>query len=245
MLVWLVIGACGLAVERMSDPNERATIYVGAGAVISSQPYDGTDFRTYPIPIFGYEGKRLYLRGITGGYRLFMGKSWSVGPVVQPRFDGYEEDDSSALAGMDDRNVSLDAGVGLSWRTDYGLLEASVVTDLLGEHDGQQIELSWTGLFSWKRWDFIPSAGVRFKSTNLVEYYYGVEPGEALATRPAYAPDRAVDPFVRLAVRRELTERWSLLTALQYEWLDSEIRDSPIVDDNYDLSIMGGVMYSF
>ena len=65
--LWVLIGSSSLGAERAADPNERATIYLGAGAVVSSQPYVGAGSRVYPIPIFGYEGKRLYLRGITGG----------------------------------------------------------------------------------------------------------------------------------------------------------------------------------
>lgn len=237
--------ACCFAAEAHADADSRPTIYVGAGAILSTKPYVGMDAKVYPVPMFGYEGKRLYLRGIRGGYRLIMGEGWSIGPVIQPRFDGYEEDDSSALAGMADRNVSLEAGVGFLWLTDYGLWAASFVTDVLGEHDGQEVEVSWTARLERQRWDFVPSVGLRWRSDNVIDYYYGVRRDEANADRPPYEPDDVIDPFVRLVVRLKLTKRWSLLGAIQYEWLGSEISDSPIVDDDYGFSLMGGAMYSF
>jgi outer membrane protein len=219
---------------------------VGIGALISSKPYIGVDAQTYALPVFGYEGKRLFMRGLAGGYRVYSDKGFSIGPVVQPRFEGYEEDDSSALAGMDDRDWSVDAGVGTFLQTDIGLLGLSYVTDILSLHDGQELEFSYTIRFPLAGFDIIPSAGIRWKSQNLVDYYYGVEPDEAIVPgRPAYETGSAADPYLGLAVRRKLGGRWSLLTAVQYEWLDDEISDSPIVDDDYDASFLVGVLYSW
>jgi outer membrane scaffolding protein for murein synthesis (MipA/OmpV family) len=36
-----------------------------------------------------------------------------------------------------------------------------------------------------------------------------------------------------------------VLGAVQYEWLDGEMTDSPIVDDDYDASFMVGALYSW
>jgi outer membrane protein len=231
--------------ETKDEAKDKRTVYFGGGALISTKPYIGMDARVYPVPLFAYEGKRWYMRGLIGGYRLLAGEGWSIGPVVQPRFDGYEESDSSALEGMDDRDWSVDAGVVLSWLTEIGLFGLSFVTDTLGKHDGQELEFNYTILFPLGKFDFIPSAGMRWKSENLVGYYYGVRPSEARAGRPAYEGDNALDPFVRVAVRHKLAGRWSLLAAVQYEWLDGEITDSPIVDADGDASFMIGALYSW
>ena len=242
----LVSAVCGWGAEEAIRVDDKPTIYVGTGAIVSSQPYVGADTRTYVVPMFGYEGKRLYMRGIMGGYRVYSKGGFSIGPIIQPSFEGYEEEDSPALQGMDDRDWSIDAGVGAFWRTDIGLFGLSCVTDILGEHDGQTLEFSYTLRFPLAGFDVIPSAGVRWESEDRVDYYYGVRSDEAvLPSRPPYEASSAINPFVRLAVRRKLTERWTLLTALQYEWLDDEIGDSPIVDEHYDASVVLGVLYSW
>ncbi len=245
----LIVTPWGHGAETNGDVNDVPTIHIGGGAIIRSQPYVGTDSRVHPVPLFTYEGKRLYCRGIAAGYWLVKHDGLSIGPVIQPRFGGYDEDDSSALEGMDDRDWSVDGGLGVNWRTSVGVFGATCVTDLLGKHDGQELDFSYTILFKRAQFTFIPSAGVRYKSDNLVDYYYGVENDEvrfdARVSRPAYKGGDAVNPYVRLAVRRKLTERWSLLGALQYEWLDSEITDSPIMDDSYEASCLLGVLYSW
>ena len=57
--------------------------------------------------------------------------------------------------------------------------------------------------------------------------------------------NNALDPYLRLVVRRKISERWSLLGAAQYEWLDSEIRDSPLVDDGYEASFLLGLLFTW
>jgi len=230
--------------EKPAEP-EKAKVFVGGGAVISSKPYDGVDSKVYPVPMFGYEGDRLYLRGISGGYRLFKHGGWSFGPMVRPRFEGYEADDSDALRGMDDRDLTLDAGVNFEAMTKWGLFGAMFVTDLLGEHDGQECEASYTVLFPYAGFTFIPSVALRWRSENLVDYYYGVKRSEARAGRPAYSPSDTLDPVIRLAVRRKLTDHWGLLVGFQYEWLNDEISDSPIVDDDTAFSVLVGATYTF
>jgi len=240
--------ATGLRSAESTETEEqegRPDIFVGAGVVIRSKPFEGIDSKVYPVPLFGYEGERLYLRGISGGYRLIKAGGFSVGPTVRPRFEGYDASDSSALAGMKNRNATVDGGIDVAWRTDWGLLSAVTVTDMLGAHDGYEIELSYTARFTRANFDFIPGFALTWRNSNLVDYYYGVKTSEARAGRPAYSPDAALTPLVRLAIQRDLKKRWGLLFATQYEWLASEMRDSPIVDDDGILSVLLGVTYSF
>jgi len=246
--VGLFAGAACVAaepdVEREMEA-QKARISLGAGAVVTSKPYVGVNAGVYPIPMFAYEGRRLYLRGVAMGYRFLAGRDWSVAPVLWPRFDGYQEQDSSALWGMDDRDVTLDAGAAFTLRGDWGVLGAALVTDILGKHDGQELELSYSKPLRWDNWTIAPAAGLRWQSSDLVDYYYGVRDEEARPGRPAYDADGAVNPFVALRVQRPLGRKWTLLGAVQYEWFDDEIGDSPIVDEKYDITVMAGVLYTF
>jgi outer membrane protein len=246
MALIAILAGNALAGETTGQTESKKSEWsVGAGAVVASKPHRGVSSKLYPVPLLAYEGERLYLRGIAAGYRVFMGERWAIGPIVRPRFEGYDADDSSALTGMRDRDPSVDAGVDFSWRADWGLLSLAIVTDLLGRHSGQEVEFSYTALFPYGGFEFIPSAGVRWRSSSLVDYYYGVRAEEAAAGRPAYEAGDTITPVVRLAVRRKLSAKWSVLGAAQYEWFGSEITDSPIVEDDYIMSFMIGLAYSF
>lgn len=253
-VAFLTVGVCTVAAccrgaETDATVDNKPSIHIGGGVMVRSQPYVGSDSRVYPVPLFTYEGKRLYCRGIAAGYWLFQIDGLSIGPTIQPRLGGYDEDDSSLLEGMHDRDWSVDGGISINWLTGFGLFAITGVADLFGKHDGQELDFSYTVLFDKAGFTFMPSAGVRYKSDNLVDYYYGVDDDEirfdAVVSRPAYEGNDAVDPYLRMVVRRKISERWSLLGAVQYEWLDNEIANSPIVDDNYEASVLLGALYAW
>jgi outer membrane protein len=225
--------------------EEATTLHVGGGAFVQTSPYAGVDARVYPAPVVAYEGERLYVRSAIVGYRIISENGLMIGPQVQPRIEGFKEDDSRFLEGMQDRNWSVDGGVNIEAATPVGLFGTSIVTDLLGRSRGQEVEFRYLIMFPLLGFHLIPSGGVRWKSDNLVDYYYGVRPSEARPDRPAYEGHQAFDPFLRLVVRHNLTKHWSLFSDAQYEWLASEITNSPIVSKDYQLSVTTGVLYAW
>jgi outer membrane protein len=225
--------------------EEVTTFHVGGGGFVQTSPYAGVDTRVYPAPVVAYEGKRLYVRSAIVGYRLISENGLMIGPLVQPRIEGFQEDDSPFLSGMRDRNWSVDGGVNIEAATPIGLLGVSVVSDLLGRNRGQEVEFRYLIMFPVLGFHLIPSGGVKWKSEKLVDYYYGVRPNEARPDRPAYEGEQAFDPFLRLVIRRKLTKHWSLFSDAHYEWLASEITNSPIVSKDHQLSLTAGVLYAW
>jgi outer membrane protein len=225
--------------------EEATTFHVGGGAFIQTSPYAGVDTKVYPAPVVAYEGKRFYVRSAIVGYRIISENGLMIGPQVEPRVEGYNADDSPFLNGMRDRNWSVDGGVNIEAATPVGLLGVSIVTDLLGRSCGQEVQFRYLIMFPALGFHLIPSGGVSWESEKLVDYYYGVKPSEARPGRPAYEPGQAFDPFLRLVIRRKLTKHWSLFSDARYEWLASEITDSPIVSKDYQFSITAGALYAW
>ncbi len=225
--------------------EEATTLHLGGGAFVQTEPYAGIPARVYPAPVVAYEGERFYVRSAIVGYRLISANGLMIGPQVQPRIEGFNGDDSPFLSGMHDRNWSVDGGVNMEAVTPVGLLGVSVMSDLLGRNRGQEVEFRYLIMFPVLGFHLIPSGGVRWKSDNLVDYYYGVRPDEARPDRPAYDGEQAFDPFLRLVVRHSLTKHWSVFTDAQYECLASEITNSPIVNKDYQLSLTAGVLYAW
>ncbi len=106
---------------------------------------------------------------------------WAHGAAA---FEGYSGSDSPFLNGMQSRDWSVDGGVNIEAATPVGLLGLSIVTDLLGRYRGQEVEFRYLIMFPLLGFNWIPSGGVRWKSDNLVDYYYGVRPDEARPDRP-------------------------------------------------------------
>lgn len=217
----------------------------GVLAVDRDAPYRGLDEGVLVVPLLRYEGEHAYLRGLRGAWRLRQTDTHELALFGQVRMDGYDADDSDFLAGMDDRDASLDLGIASTWTSrTLGQLEVSVAADALDRSGGFEAAVGWNGLLRAGGWVFIPGANLRWQDEAMVDYYYGVRASEALPGRPAYSPGSALVPDVSLLVTRELAPRWTLFARASHAWLPSEISNSPIVDDDGSTGLFLGVGYS-
>lgn len=245
LLAALLAAPMAQAQAPESDLPEEPRWTLGLIAIERDAPYRQLDEDLLVVPLIRFEGERAYLRGLRGGFTLVERGPLEFSAFLQARGDGYEAADSPYLAGMADRRFSLDAGLALGWRVPrVGQFEFSAATDLLDRSGGQELDVSWTGLVRAGKWRLLPSATLRWQSSDLVDYYYGVRPGEALPGRPAYTGDAALLPELSLLAQRPLGERWQFFARVGHAFLPSEITDSPLVDDDRRTSVILGLGYA-
>ena len=225
------------------DVDELQGAVLGGGVLLSTSRYKGIDDAVWGVPIIVGKYKRFYSDGTSLGYFLTKNKTLNLSVVAAPRFGGYDASDSDDLAGMQDRDWSLDGGLRLTWDAEYFLLNVTALTDVLNEHNGHEVK----AVISREFLDggFTPRLGIKWLSSNIVEYYYGVAGGEATANRPAYEGDATIDMIVGCTLAYPLGEDWALFGDVEFETLGSEIKDSPIVDADDDLTTVVGVVYRF
>lgn len=227
--------------------EETGPAMLGAGAVITTSPYRGVGSTMMPLPFIAGEYKGFYLYGVEAGYRLFDHKPIKLSVIVSPRLMGYHSDDSDALNGMDDRLRSIDAGL----RAELGLpieglsFNVRFLHDICSRYDGSEGNLSLDQAFDSKYVRLRFFGGIKVLSSQLTDYYYGVQSSEARPDRPAYTPGHAVNPFAGLMVVTGFSEKWLVVTRLGVDGLDPVIRKSPLVDHSYTLMGMLAVVRKF
>ncbi|MBU1906390.1 MAG: MipA/OmpV family protein [Candidatus Omnitrophica bacterium] len=225
------------------EVEELEGVVLGFGVLYSTSVYEGVDDSVWAVPIIVGKYKRFYVDGSSLGYILNDRKDFYLSLVVQPRFGGYDHDDSSTLAGMDDRKWSLEGGLRLTWNNDLFLLNITGVNDLLGRYDGHEVKAIFSRDFL--KGTFTPKVGVKWLSDNLVEYYYGVTGSEATSARPVYEGGSTVNFIAGFSVAFPLGDKWAITGDFEYETLGSEIEDSPIVDESDDFTTVAGLVYRF
>ena len=219
---------------------------LGAGAWYETSPYKGADDEILPVPLIFYQGDRFFIRYNQLGCKLIEWNNIGVSAIGIYRLDGYEEDDSDFLNGMDDRNSTIDIGLNIEFETGHGELELELLTDALGEHKGQEVKVSWEKNYRIKdRWSIEPSIGLSWQSSKLADYYYGVKTTEATSSRPAYNVGSALNWKMSLKGKYKISDHWMLMSGIEVELLDSDINDSPIVDNDTLFSGMLGIIYRF
>ncbi|MFI4910052.1 MAG: MipA/OmpV family protein [Sedimentisphaeraceae bacterium JB056] len=245
-IVFAVLIFAGVSFSAEAErPSQDRSFKAGLGIAIGNSLYKGDNERVFPVPMIYYNYGKFGVSGSMIGYEIFEADKFSASLIAKWRFDGYEEDDSDYLDGMDDREMTLDGGIQIAYSDGWGKTTASFLTDMLGYHDGQEVMLSYSKRFSKKAFSLTPSVGVIYGSSNLCDYYYGVRADEQMPGRPEYNVSEAWNPFVSLNIGYELNEKWSLITLLGYKWLDDEISNSPIVDSTYEAVLMTGLLYTF
>ena len=230
--------ATGPAHAQPPSRPESPQWSLGAGVVASPSPYVGVDTELIPIPLVGLRWQRLYLQGVRAGYELApAGSPWRFDLLAQVRFQGYEADDSDFLRGMEDRDTSLDAGVRIGWEGDAWTSDLTLLSDVLDESGGQEAVLTLSRAFPvGRRLRIAPEAGLAWRSAELVEHYYGVRPEEARPFRPAYEGDSTIDGVLGVQGSYRLTGRLSLFGFVRADLLGGDVEDSPIVDDDTELT---------
>lgn len=113
-MVTLVVLASSQAVSAQALPGGAGTrVAVGAGVIAAPRPYVGATNQTRAIPLIELSAERFSLQGIRAGYRLVEGDGLDLDLRLRARFGGLDPDDSPALAGMEARSGTAEAGLAL------------------------------------------------------------------------------------------------------------------------------------
>jgi outer membrane protein len=238
-----------IAGEFSVDTGKRP-ITVGIGAMYKDKPYEGYDSseKTSAVPVVLYEGANFFARGSTIGWDFMDSDALELAVIGEFINDGYESGDSNFLRGMSDRDPTLGLGGHVIWKPDNLGLKLAAVTDMADNSDGTQVrgEIFYTH----RAGDLMlkPYAAIVWQNEDYNDYYYGVRSREAIVPigRYAYSADSDFNyRFGAVAVYQQKTSPWMYIAGLRYDLLGDEIDDSPIVDDDSELTAILGVAYTF
>ncbi|WP_372825914.1 MipA/OmpV family protein [Polaromonas sp.] len=244
---WLALAPAHANTEPLSDLlGAPGSAGLGFAVRAEQSPYVGGGTRYDLLPLYLYEGKRVFLHGSRAGLKLLDDGSQRVDLFLDQRFEGHADDRTPpALAGMSERGSGLDTGVAYRYRQSWGTLQAEFLHDAAGFSKGNELRLSYS--YEWRsgRFALRPSLTVAARSAKLNNYYYGVRPGEATATRPAYEPGSGINTTLALYGTYALSDGWRLLGGVTRTVLDGRIKASPIVGSSAQTGVFVGAAYDF
>ena len=233
------------------------------GLMLSNAPeYQGAQDRvTKAVPGFFVRWGRVTVTNASGfvtrhsddverGLGIDLSRSERVKLKLAARFDaGRSENDSPALAGLGDIDMTVRARINGSWQVDeHWKFNASWSVDAFGRGGGNlgdvgvQYDLrltpSTTATFS----TLLTVAGDRYLQT-----YFGISPEQAARTAyPVYTPPFGLrDISLVASLHSELGPRWVMLGGLTVTRLLGPAADSPLVKKPSSLRLSGGLAYRF
>jgi outer membrane protein len=216
---------------------------VGVASVISDSPYAGEGTKVLPIPLVTFEGERFYFRGVTAGWRFVRNDSFELAGIAKLRFDGFNVDDlgrtelatngiNAAL--LEDRDLGLDAGIGVKWTGAAGEIEMEFLADATDTSGGQEITLQYGHPFRVGNGRLTPSIGATWQSDDMANYYYGTLNTEVARGVANYKPGSVVTPYAGIQYFRPIGDRWALLAFAKYSVLPDELTASPLLEPESD-----------
>ena len=227
--------------------GERGRIGVGVGVIGRSSPYRDYDSGVYQfIPAVTYNGNRFRIFGPNAQVGLVGSDDLRLALTGQYRIGVYEEDESDFLEGMDDRDSTFMAGLALQaelpWRVK---ISASYEHDVLDHIGGGTASLSVRRSHQLGLARLAPSLGVNWLGADLSQHDFGVAANEAREGRPAYDLDETLSYEAGLSCLLDLGEDWLFIVTGAAEWLDDEVTDSPIVDEDMVFKGFAALNYLF
>lgn len=269
----LLLSFGSLAEQHSDDPEDYVTVgewefAVSIGLGQRSNPLlRSDDIPLLLLPRIRYYGERWFLENLEFGYTLSDQPSLMVNAIATPGYDRlffYRWDPSNFfidiggvavdpttnlsyinLAGLSTRRLAYLAGVELSGGIELVEWQLQMLHDVTGVHDGSEIRLGFALNLDAGSWRNHIGAGATWKSEALVDYYYGIRQSEVTNGRHFYQGRATLNPYFKIAMARPINEHWLYRMHLHYESLGSGITDSPIVQDDYVLTVFIGGDYHF
>ncbi|MCW8884693.1 MAG: MipA/OmpV family protein [Motiliproteus sp.] len=126
----------------------------------------------------------------------------------------------------------------------------TALVDVSDAHEGERVNVNYAFPLSSNtaKSGIVPAVGLDWQSNSYNDYYYGVSAAESARTGgsvAAYDSDSSVNPYFKVDAYYEIAPQWQAVANFRYTWLDDEISDSSMVEDDHEARVSLGVKYQF
>lgn len=206
----------------------------------------GTDIVPLPVVLMTYRDWAYWSLAGGGVWLLQNGeRSLKFGAGVKTH-PGWKAENDPDLSGISERRTSIDGYVNALWKTPIVNIGAGLYHDILRISRGTSATMRLSrNFFVTDALRLTPSAGIEWQSARLVNYYYGVSPGETSSSRTAYEGRDTINISTGLGGIFRLTDRWCLLGGAYAMYLGKGITESPIVEHSIAMLVYFGASWLF
>lgn len=223
---------------------------IGAGVMLKNSAYGDYDDSAQAIPLITFDTTWFYADGGEFGFKPLdtgvhrIGTFLSVGEEM---WDG-SDNDNAAFDGFKDKDRAINLGISYRYKADWGVIRAQAFTDISSEYEGYGGNLGYA--YPWKvtqSFTVIPSVKIKFMDSDYANYYYGISARDAATNAGVSAYDTGSATNIQLGIMTayQVSQNWKLYAGVNYLALDSDIEDSPLLDDDNETSGILGAAYVF
>lgn len=235
-----------IALPAQAQPDQWS---LGVAAAYSPAVYKETPSNQTVIPVIGYEGEHLFLRGFSAGYRVLPMSSpqnFVFRLMYDPRTLKPGDSDNAQIQMLDKRSSTILGGVSYQLRTPVGLLETSAATDIGDTHNGLYAEVALRFPLRFSNWGVTPGIGYSYNSDKLNNHLYGVSSEEAARSGlPEFEAKWDGQYFIGASAYWNIIDTVRVTGNVRYTNLEGDIEKSPIIESGISTTVSFGIAYLF
>lgn len=234
------------AVQAQGGPPKWA---VGAVGLYRTTPFQAEDNEVNAFPYLAYRGDRFFIEGRQLGVHIRRPDDAAeldvfLDLIASPRM----------LPGSSRNKVTLDAGVKVGLDGTFGTVSLEALHDVTDIANGMELKLGYSYSFASRKLRLTPNVGVVWQDKDLANYLWGTTVGQQArmiekgsdVVLPVFQPDTPVMNFEAAVMAvYDLSDSVSMIAFVNATRLDKDIRVSPAIDRNYQVSTGLGVAYNF
>lgn len=230
--------------------SEEKSISVGLTGGYQTAIYKNYDNVIDVLPVVLYENNYLYWRGIAAGAKLFKRNEHNIefGVSYTPETFKPSRSKDSQLKLLNRRKSSISTDIGYYYTNETtGKFSVVLSTDILDKSQGSEVQLEYSRYFALSESLYLePVVGIVWSDKKFNDYYYGISKSEAgRSGLPPYHAKSTLNPYAQLSVINYISEHWSIMVSINYQYLGKGITRSPLVEKSSRISIGLGVNYDF
>jgi outer membrane protein len=224
LLAALLFAQPGIAADT---PEKNWGLAVGFR--IAKIPYPAQEEQVSDfIPLMFYDGDIFFVRGLTGGVKLYDLEEWQFNLIARYRYFDIPAEFQNLVRGN-----SLDIGGEVKYQFNKNL-ESSF--ELMSDNDSRYYStLNTRYRFDSGPWDIFPYATLRYKSSDFNNHYYGLD-GATDPKDPTNSLDNKIgsgfDLTIGSEIRYHVTSNFYLLGRAQITTFDRNTRNSITIEND-------------
>jgi outer membrane protein len=124
-------------------------------------------------------------------------------------------------------------------------ITVSLQQDISQVHKGQVASFAFKRIWQINDNRIKLTAGAHWKSSNLLDYYYGIDQKDTQHSEFYYQGKSGFEPFFSLTLQKPINRHWIWLGSIGSKRLAKGMSDSPIVVEKFIHRVFLGVAYRF
>lgn len=239
ILTVILFSVSALANDNRGEARERIEpkgFLYGLGLSVNQEIYKGYDYRVIPLPIIGYRGENFRVLGPFVSFDAMDVGDVKITLQAAPRFQSFDQSDSYIFENMTERKFSIDIGAGLLYEKQDWKVGLSGMFDTMNRSNGYEAKANVSRVIRRGPLFFEPSISISYLDKNHVNYYYGVNATEVNQFTTEYQGQSAINTTLGLSLATPIFLGGYTRLSVEHTWYDSAITNSPLVEDDTNIS---------